>query len=424
MSGKCPKVVYWNHSPTPYFVERFNAVVDRGGLDFEAWFNDRREPSRSWEVNEAAWRFPARYIPRRPLLGWRERVPVAELRMTRPDVLVQEYDRGHLTAGFLAGRALARRSAFRVLPNFDSWSERTLWRETGKRLVFRAVDAAKVPGNDGRALAERYGLSGERIARVTQSVDVERLSAAAAQSAPARERRRAALGLEGCVFIYVGRLWSGKGTDGLLDAYERLVRAGRKVSLLMLGDGPDEERYRARAAELPRVVFAGFIQSREIAAYYGLADAMVFPTLGDPHGLVVEEAMVAGLPVICATAAGDIAVRLPDGEAGFLVAPGDTAALERSMLALADDAPRRHAMGARARAVASSRDHARYAADFEAFIDSTLSLPRRRSPAAMLACAAGRGLALAARGHTCAPLIAPGSSPRAADSRDEAGATL
>ena len=155
MAPKRPKVVYWNHSPTPYFVARFNAVADRGSLDFEAWFNERRESSRSWDVDESRWRFPARYIPARPLFGWSERVPVPELLLSRPDLLVQEYDRSHLTAGFLAGRALAGRTAFRVLPNFDAWSERTWWREAGKRLVFRAVDAAKVPGPDGRALAER-----------------------------------------------------------------------------------------------------------------------------------------------------------------------------------------------------------------------------------------------------------------------------
>ena len=39
MSRPRPKVVYWNHSPTPYFVERFNAVVQRGTLNFEASFN-------------------------------------------------------------------------------------------------------------------------------------------------------------------------------------------------------------------------------------------------------------------------------------------------------------------------------------------------------------------------------------------------
>ena len=54
------KVVYWNHSPTPYFVARFNAIARRGKLDFEAWFNDRREPIRSWDVDEREWLFPAR----------------------------------------------------------------------------------------------------------------------------------------------------------------------------------------------------------------------------------------------------------------------------------------------------------------------------------------------------------------------------
>ena len=417
-------MVYWNHSPTPYFVERFNAVVERGGLEFEAWFNDRREPSRSWDVNEADWLFPARYIPPRSLLGWSERVPAAELRATRPDVLVQEYDRSHLTAGFLVGRALAHRCAFRVLPNFDAWSERTWWREAGKRFVFRAVDAAKVPGEDGAALAEHYGLDAARIARVTQSVDVERLAAARLASAPERGRRREQLGLSGCVFIYVGRLWSGKGTDGLLDAYESLATGGREVSLLMLGDGPDEQRYRARAARLPRVVFAGFVQPREIAAHYALADVMVFPTLGDPHGLVVEEAMVAGLPVICTSAAGDIAARLPDGEAGFVVAPGDTAALERRMRQLVEEPARRRAMGARAAALGSTREHQRYAEEFEAFIAATLEHRARRGAAALSARAAGHALSLFASAHACAPPIGPHDGRPVLQSSSDTAATL
>ena len=106
-------------------------------------------------MSEEDWLFPARYIPRRRLLGWQERIPVAELIAARPDVLVQEYDRSHLTAGFIAGTRLAHRTAFRVLPNFDTWSQRTWWREVGKRFVFNAVDAAKVPGADGARLAEQ-----------------------------------------------------------------------------------------------------------------------------------------------------------------------------------------------------------------------------------------------------------------------------
>jgi glycosyltransferase involved in cell wall biosynthesis len=388
------KVVYWNHSPTPYFVARFNAIARRGKLDFEAWFNDRREPIRSWDVDEREWLFPARYIPTRSLLGWSARVPVPELLASRPDLLVQEYDRAHLSAGFLAARALASRTAFRVLPNYDAWSERTWWRETAKQAVFRAVDAAKVPGPDGAALARRYGLPADRIATVTQSIDVERLGAARGVGATARAQARASLGLEGCVFIYVGRLWSGKGVDDLFAADERLADAG--VSLLLLGDGPDEQRYRERAASLPRVVFGGFVQAKDIAAYYSLADTLVFPTLGDPHGLVVEEAMAAGLPVICSDAAGDIEARLPRS-AGRVVPVGDAEALERSMRELASDPTLRERMGQEAAETVAYRTHERYAEDFEAFVEATLARPARQGPVPGAARLAGRTLAYASR---------------------------
>ena len=143
--------------------------------------------------------------------------------------------------------------------------------------------------------------------------------------------------------------------------------------------------------------FAGFIQHEQIAAYYALADVMVFPTLGDPHGLVVEEAMIAGLPVICSAAAGDIAARLPSGEAGLIVAPDDRRALTTAMRELAVDRARRLAMGARAQELAGERDHARYAAEFESFVTNTLARGARNSPFAQLARAAGWTLVLAGR---------------------------
>jgi glycosyltransferase involved in cell wall biosynthesis len=402
MSGRPPKVVYWNHSPTPYFVERYNAVADRGNVRLEAWFNTRREAMRSWDVDESRWRFPARYIPTRRLGGLRAQVPVPELIRTRPDLLVQEYDRGHLTLGFLAGAHLAGRSAFRVLPNYDSWSDRTWWREAGKRFVFAAVDGAKVPGPDGAALAQRYGLPAARTVRVTQSIDVARLSGA--RAADERERVRAELGLAGCTFIYVGRLWRGKGLDDLLDAYAGL---GPGASLLIVGDGEDEQRYRARARGLPRVAFAGFAQGAGLASLYGAADAMVFPTLGDPHGLVVEEAMAAGLPVICSSAAGDIALRLPHGEAGYVVAPSAPGELRERMAALAADRHLRERMGARARELALSRDHTRYAEDFEAFVEHVLTGAARTGAAARAARTAGGVLCRALRGRPCAELLSP-----------------
>jgi glycosyltransferase involved in cell wall biosynthesis len=72
------------------------------------------------------------------------------------------------------------------------------------------------------------------------------------------------------------------------------------------GDGP----LRPELESLAKLVcpgtirFTGFVQRDQLASYYGLADCLVFPTHSDPWGLVVNEAMACGLPVICGQSAG------------------------------------------------------------------------------------------------------------------------
>src|SRR5437763_5689288 len=245
-----PRVVYWQNIPTPCVVGRFNALVDRGNLDFEAWFNAEREPDRSWEVNLAEWRFRARYIPDRRLLGHRLHLPLVELRQTCPDVLVSLYDRLSFALGSLAAHGSVARTAFRVLPTYDSWSRRSCWKELGKHVLFRAVDGAKVPGCDGVHLARTYGLPRTRIAAVTQSIDVAHYGRARDVDPALRRERRAQRGLHGCVFVYVGRLWAGKGLDYLFAAYRSVRERAPAVSLRLVGDGVDEDRYRAVARGL------------------------------------------------------------------------------------------------------------------------------------------------------------------------------
>jgi len=405
-----PRVAYWIHSPTPYFVERFNALAQSDAFDFEAWFNDRRESHRSWNVDEADWRFQARYIPRRRLVGWCERVPVPELRSVQPDLLVQECDRSHLFAGFCAAKHLAGRTTLRALPSYDSWSDRTWWRERGKHLVFRAADGAKVPGPDGMQLARKYGLDADRIYSVTQSIDVAHYAGALAVSAAARDERRAEFGLQGCVFLYVGRLWNGKGVDDLLAAYASVVAANQDVSLLLIGDGPDEERYKRLAAGLPRVWFAGFVQTADLPTFYALADALVFPTHGDPNGLVVEEAMAAGLPVITTSAAGDIRRRVPEGRAGYVVEPSRPAQLGAVMLRVAESPRLRRQLAAGASHAVTERSHERYVQDFERFVDRVLAQPSRRTIAASVCQAIGLFVFFAGRRGACAPLVTAGVS--------------
>ena len=205
-----------------------------------------------------------------------------ELRASRPDLLVQQSPRDLSTVlGAILGRAAAGRIAFRTLPTFPAWTEKTPWGELSKHFAYRAVDGAKVPGGDGVGYARSYGLPVERTWRVTQSIDLALYQSVSAYSASFRQRRRRALGLYGTVFIYVGRLWKGKGVNHLIDAYRVLRESNSDSTLLLLGSGVDEAKLRHMAVDIPGIVFGGFVQPRELPSWYALADAFVGLLIAD-----------------------------------------------------------------------------------------------------------------------------------------------
>ena len=334
-----PFVVYWNNIPSPYMVERFNALADRNAFEFEAWFNDRIEADRSWEVDEASWRFRYRYLPTTHLLGRTQHWPMPVLGR-RPDVLVSLYAEPAFLIGWALSKLRGTKTGFWVEVTFDRWVPRTSMKEAIKRWLFPKVDAIVTVGDDGNSFAAKYGAGAERIFFAPHVIDVAHYQSGADSARPHREAMRRELGLEGTTFLYVGRLWWGKGINYLLEAFETVQRRSTApVSLLLVGDGPEEAKLRQACAErgIRNVVFAGFQQKPDLPRYYALADVFVFPTLGDPYGLVVDEAMACGLPVISTSAAGEIRDRVEEGVNGYVVPPEDSAALAESMLHLAQN---------------------------------------------------------------------------------------
>jgi FkbM family methyltransferase len=388
------RVVYWDNIPAPYAVERYNTLANRGTFDFSVWFSRRTDTERSWDIDESAWRFNGAYVedPSESLQAAHEFARRCDA--ARPDLILALYGERPFAAGHLILKGLGLRTALLVLPTYDAWVRRAWWKEIGKHVLFRSADAAKVPGPDGLAYACRYGFQKERVFAVRQSTNVGRY--AAPVSCQTRARLRDRLGLEGCVFLYVGRFWTGKGLPVLLDAYREVTRANPAVSLLLVGDGPDEAALRASAHGLGGVRFHPFVQPPELPQYYRAADVFVFPTLGDPHGQVIEEAHAAGLPIITSDAAGDVRRRVADGVTGFVVPAGDVNALANRMITLAADAGLRRTMGARAAERVTGWDHEAWADDFERFVEASLALPRRGTPAARATAAAGTVILAAA----------------------------
>ncbi len=140
--------------------------------------------------------------------------------------------------------------------------------------------------------------------------------------------------------VFVGRLTAQKHVLDLLDALTLLKRRGAGLPLTIVGDGPERgalER-RAASAELAgSVTFTGMVPPTEVAGHLAGKRVCVLPAVDEGLGLVVAEALVAGVPVVAARSGG-IPDLLADPDAGALVPPEDPAALADAIQRVATDA--------------------------------------------------------------------------------------
>ena len=121
-----------------------------------------------------------------------------------------------------------------------------------------------------------------------------------------------------------------KGVAPLLEAWDLLSpELRRDWTLLFVGDGPLEaEVAAARANHAPgEILRLPAVQPEELVELYAAADLLVLPSLGDVWGLVVNEAMACGLPVLCSPLAGAAADLVTPGETGWIADPRDVYAL-------------------------------------------------------------------------------------------------
>ena len=375
---KPPFVVYWNNLPAPYMVDRFNAVAMRGNLRLEVWFSDLTSSSRSWAVDPTAWHFDYRVLPK-------VRIPGTSVLMTIPtpifttnaEVIISLYAAPEYVFGWMTAKLRGIKTGFRVLKTFDRWVARSKLRTKIKYFMFRHADAIETPGPDARQYAIDGGARPERIYYLPHTVDLAYLQSRSSEARQNREETRISLGLKGTVFLYVGRLWWGKGVDILIEAFSQSTRETPcPATLLIVGDGTPEEEagFREQAARSApgRVVFAGFQQKQVLPDWYALADVFVFPTLGDPYGIVVEEAMACSLPVISTDAAGDISARIKDGVNGYIVPSEAPARLAAAMASLASNDELRQSMGHAAAAGVANHTPNHWAKNFEDMIGATL----------------------------------------------------
>lgn len=150
-----------------------------------------------------------------------------------------------------------------------------------------------------------------------------------------------------CRLLFVGRLDPVKGVVVLFDAVASLLAAGVAVHLTLVGDGPQRADLERRVRELGldgSVAFAGYRNSVEVQQHLRETDVFVLPSFAEGVPVSLMEAMAAGLPVI-ATNVGGVTELVRDGRNGYVVAPGEPAAIAGAIDALAADPDRRRRFG-------------------------------------------------------------------------------
>lgn len=161
------------------------------------------------------------------------------------------------------------------------------------------------------------------------------------------ERYAAAPPPGGLRILFVGRLAAVKGVAVLLDALTDLVAEYPDLHLTLIGDGPDRAALEAQALDAGlagHVSFEGYRSQSEVADALAAHDVFVLPSFAEGVPVVLMEAMAAGRPVITTRIAG-VPELVEDGRSGYLVPPGNLAALREALGMMLRDPGNQAAMG-------------------------------------------------------------------------------
>ena len=229
---------------------------------------------------------------------------------------------------------------------------RPAWKRAGHRVLLGQYAALLAIGVENKRYLRERGVPQHKIFDTPYCVDNERFSAAANSFRQGdRGALRARFGLEPNVptFLFSGKFVDKKRPMDLVAACRTLVRdRSSRCQVLMVGDGPLGPALREAASGLP-IQFAGFLNQSEIAAAYAAADCLVLPSdSGETWGLVVNEAMACGLPVLVSSEVGCGADLVISGETGDFFPCGDVPALANRIAAFAAQPAWMDRMGDRA----------------------------------------------------------------------------
>ena len=344
--------------PTPYRIPHLRALAARPELDLTIFYASATVQRRTWQLEHDEAIFLSG--PKLPLA----RILHHDYALT-PGIW-RRLDRGRFDLVVVGGWSLMatqlaiawcriHRVPYVLMSDNHLLEPRPRWVRALKRSVLpRLVPQAAawlVPGSLARDHIAAYGARPERTLVFPLTVDVTALAARADELRTNRPALRARLGVadDAVAVLQVGRLIEMKAPGDLVRAAaDARSRTGAPVTVVLVGDGPEKAALRSLARELDvPVVFTGMVSGDDLTAAYVAADAFALVSHRETWGVVVNEAMACGLPLVLSDRVGAAGDLLEAGGNGELVPAGDGRALSAALERLAASPELRQRYGAR-----------------------------------------------------------------------------
>lgn len=261
---------------------------------------------------------------------------------------------------------------------------RSAAKELIKRRLLALAAAALVGGGPQADYATELGVPRYRIFLGYDMVDNNYFRTSVARVREQAAAMRAHHHLPEHYFLCCARLIEKKNVPRLVEAFAKYRCARRRDvwDLVVVGPGPLQAEIEAAIAAhglTHAIHMVGAKGYADLPIYYGLASAFILPSTMDQWGLVVNEAMASGLPVLVSARCGSARDLVQEGRNGFTFDPFDVEAMADVMLRIASDGCDRAAMGAASQEIIADWGPARFAAGFEAAARAALAARPRRS---------------------------------------------
>lgn len=344
--------------PSPYQLDFFEAFQRAAPDTFHVIFCAATEHDRAYYDAPTEFSFPARILNSRPRRFGKDLHSNPSLR----GILSNSRARYFVAGGsyFMPDARTVKRHCSRHGRHFVFWGEspfkkREAWPKRflkERYLSWFLRDTAGVVGIGKAAAADYARLSGGKpTTSIPYSPNLERL----AQPPPCLIEHAAALksrlaGENGLLVLFVGSLIPRKAPDTLIRAFALIAEDVPKAVLAFAGEGPlrgplEHEVQKLNLAN--RVQFLGFLKDDSLRAAYLAADVFALPTRGhEGWGVVVQEAMAAGLPVVVSDRVGAASDLVIHKESGMVFSADSEMDLAKCLLHLVQDGSIREKIGA------------------------------------------------------------------------------